>query len=223
MTTKWFLLIGMMGLLIMATACSPASQGQEVTTIQDNKTTTEVIPVPQDTSNEAGNAEPGVAQGGDENEPGSSNGQPTAGAPMMYTDDTYKFSVEYPSNFTFRVQTADKLATLEPKPLTAFLFINPVAASSDIADLEPADLEIRVYDPKGATSLEQWLASVKLNGDGFSSKEFKTNNISGLKVCVSTMIFPGCSYFVMNNNRVYQLITVTLEGEDMFNSFTFVP
>ena len=56
---------------------------------------------------------------------------------------SYKFSVGYPANFVFHTLPAEKLAQLKPMPAISFIFMNLVTASGDVADLEPADLEVR--------------------------------------------------------------------------------
>lgn len=139
----------------------------------------------------------------------------------MYADSTYKFSVKYPPDFTFRALPAEKLADLKPTPAASFIFMNPTAAASQTPD-EPADLEIRVYAAGQATSLESWLTSNGLlPADGsVPLKPFQAANATGAEVCSSTMIAPGCSYFVIGNGQVYQLIPVSLAGESMAKTFT---
>jgi hypothetical protein len=142
-----------------------------------------------------------------------------------YVDSTYHFAVSYPSDFVLSNLSAEELSQLIPTPDASVTFMNPETATSDIVELEPADLEIRVYSAGEADSLESWLT---VNGllaeDGSVQPEsFQTPSVSGLKVCASTMIFPGCSNFVLGNGFVYQLIPVTVEGEAMIETFTLAP
>jgi hypothetical protein len=72
-----------------------------------------------------------------------------------------------------------------------------------------------------ASSLEEWLRS---NGllpvdNTLALEAFQAANVSGVEVCASTMIAPGCSYFVMGNGFIYQLTAATLEGEAMAQTF----
>jgi hypothetical protein len=174
-----------------------------------------------------GQSEPGAgtASGGSQAEPEAQGGQPQPVTRVAYADSTYKFSVDYPADFLFRTQPAEKLAQLNPMPVTSFTFMNPVTASSDVADLEPADLEIRVYVAGQIASLDSWLTSKGLlPADGTAPlKPFQTANVSGVQVCASTMIAPGCSYFVLGSGWVYQLTPATLEGETMVRSFMLIP
>jgi hypothetical protein len=158
-------------------------------------------------------------------EPEAQGGELQPGTLVVYTDSTYKFSVSYPADFVFRTQPAEKLAQLEPMPTASFIFMNPVTASSDLGDLEPADLEIRVYVAGQIASLDSWLTSNGLlPADGtVPLKPFQTANVSGVEVCATTMIAPGCSYFVLGSGWVYQLTPATLEGETMAETFMLVP
>lgn len=169
-----------------------------------------------------GQSGPGAASGDSQAQPPSQSGQPEK--TVLYADNTNKFSVAYPPDFAVRAQPAEKLAQLKPAPAASSIFMNPVAASSDTAELEPADLEIRVYVAEPGTSLESWLTSNDLLTDGGSPlKPFKAANASGVQVCASTMIAPGCSYFVLGNGRVYQLTPASLAGEAMASTFMLLP
>ncbi|MGC1377188.1 MAG: hypothetical protein WA821_13235 [Anaerolineales bacterium] len=214
----WIMLVE----LLTLTACGASITNQNVS-VQSSDGTAMVIPNAGNSSSnqDAGSSEPGGVGDGHQSETGGTT-QPLSGKTTLYKDVMYKFSVAYPSEFKFGIQPAEKLAGLNPKPIVSFIFINPGAASSDIAELEPADLEVRIYDAAGETSLDRWLTSVGLTS-GSNSQPFQTANVSGIKLCSSTMIAPGCSFFVISNIGIYQLRPTSLEGEDMIKSFMLVP
>lgn len=174
-----------------------------------------------------GQSEPGAGAGNGESqvEPGAQGEELQPGTIAVYTDSTYKFSVSYPADFVVRTQPAEELAQLTPMPTTSFTFMNPVTASSDVVELEPADLEIRVYDAGQIGSLDSWLTSNGLlpADSAVPLKPFQTANVSGVEVCATTMIAPGCSYFVLGSDWVYQLTPATLEGETMVDTFMLIP
>jgi len=213
----------MMAVTLTVTACAPATTTNQNISVQSSDGTAMVIPNAGNSSSnqDAGSSEPGGIGDGHQSETGGTT-QPLSGKTTLYKDVIYKFSVAYPSEFKFGIQPAEKLASLNPKPIVSFIFINPGAASSDIAELEPADLEVRIYDSAGETSLDRWLTSVGLTS-GSNSQPFQTANVSGIKLCSSTMIAPGCSFFVISNIGIYQLRPTSLEGEDMLKSFMLVP
>lgn len=138
-------------------------------------------------------------------------------AMIVYTDPTYPFSLRHPAGFVVRAQPPEKLAQLSPAPTAAWIFMNPSAASSQIADLEPADLEIRVYASRQDAALNDWLTSHSLlpADNSVPLKPFRISNASGVQLCSSTMIAPACSYFVTSGNSIYQFIPATQAGEAM--------
>ena len=198
---------------------TPSSQAQS----SDEDVIVDTTPMSQEEleAQPAGQSEPGAGTG--DSGAQVEDRQPLSGAIVTYADDTYKFSVEYPSEFVFRTQPIDKLVQLTPKPDSSFIFMDPVTASSDIVDLELADLEIRVFVTGQISSLDSWLSSNGLWDNTVELKPFKTANVSGVEVCASTMIAPGCSYFVIGSDWVYQLTPATLEGENMINTFMLLP
>lgn len=168
-----------------------------------------------------GQSEP---SGGSQSAPEAQPGERQPGKMLVYEDGTYKFKVDYPADFVLRTQPAEKLAQLAPRPVASFIFMNPVAAGSERADLEPADLEVRVHAAGQAASLDSWLTSNGLlAGGNLPPKPFQTAHVSGVELCASTMIAPGCSYYFMGNGWVYQLTPASLEGEAMVKTFTLVP
>jgi hypothetical protein len=146
-------------------------------------------------------------------------GESRDGKGVVYDDSRYKFSVVYPSGFKVRTRKAGQLALQDPRPVAAFLFMNPVAANSEAPD-EPGDLEVQIYSQGGAASLERWLKSAGFlaNGEGLPAT-YRTEHLSGMKVCRSTMIVPNCFYFFMGNGWIYRVTTMTLSGNEMLNSF----
>lgn len=154
-------------------------------------------------------------------EPAEPQEQLSAGALLTYSDSTYQFSVNYLSDFVLQTPAADQLAQFDPTPVASFRFMNPVTAASDLGELEPADLEILVFDKAQATTLDSWLAAnglVAADG-GVPPQSFQTAHVSGVEICPTMLITPGCFYFVMGNQWVYRLMAATIEGESMIETF----
>ncbi len=196
-----------------APAPAPVQSNQAVTVATTSLVTTTVAPQPQAQS-------PGGAAEVDEavTEP---DAQLPASTMATYTDTTYQFSVDYFDNFVLRSPAADQLAMFDPTPVASFRFLNPVIAASDLGDLEPADLEILVFAMEAGVTLESWLTTAGLlpPAGNVAPPPFQTANVSGVEVCTSTMIFPGCFYFVMGGNWIYRLTPATVEGEQMLETF----
>lgn len=143
----------------------------------------------------------------------------------VYVDPTHGFSIGYPKGFVIQSQQASKLAQFTPIPIASIFFMNPTMAKGDFAGIEPPDLEVRVYRAGAADSLQSWLVSVSFVAvdGGTSTQPYRNASVSGLKVCQSTMIAPGCSVYILRGGRVYQLTPISREGEAMIETFVLPP
>lgn len=163
--------------------------------------------------------------------PGAAAGEaPDAGEPPLaservaYTNDDYGFRVEHPSGYIVGAVSPEKLAPLDPKPVAAIAIMNPTLAASDVAELELPDFEIRIHPAEGAGSLQDWLTAHGFSNEGYlPAQPFQAANIAGLEVCVTTMLVPGCTYFVLGGEWVYQMAPASAEGEAIMHSFALVP
>jgi hypothetical protein len=138
------------------------------------------------------------------------------GPTTTYSSDAYQFAVDYPQNFDFIEKSAAERTQLTPAPAAWFAIYRPGAATSNA--VEPADLEIRVFAAAGAGSLEAWLSANNLMpGDGSPLPGFTTENVSGVELCAG--LGPGCSYYVLQGDWLYQMVPASLEGETMIHTF----
>lgn len=230
----WASLVTLLG----SAACGQVAEGQPGVVAAESATTTseslvqsntgvgnaEHTPLPTSnvSSQATGQTEPGAgAPAGEGPSPPAPEASRPAATMRDYRDDTYQFSVSYPSDFVLRTMPADQLAQFEPRPAAVIGFLNPVIAASDLVDSEPADLEIRTFAAQQAESLERWLsANGLLPADGtIPTQPFQTDHVAGVQLCASTMIAPGCSYFVLGKGWIYQLTPASIEGEKMINTF----
>jgi hypothetical protein len=170
-----------------------------------------------------GQSSAGGAAGG--NASGAGGAAVPPGPLVDYTDQAYKFSVGVPDNYTVDTLSADKLSGFQPKPAEVFRILNPTLAGSDTPDLEAADLEIRIFEaPQQLASAESWLAAngVVPSDGSVPVKAWQNGHVSGIEVCASTMIAPGCSYFVTGHGWIYQLTPASRQGETLLGTFTLL-
>ena len=221
MSKKWFrsiFLVMVSSLLILAACATETYSGEQSLPGEAGSNSPTTNPVPAngqtqtDTQNETVTIDNLEVQAGNT---ALTNGNTDK-------ESTYKFSVVYPSVFVLRNRSSEQMATYNPVPVAAFMYMNPTAASSQAPD-EPGDLEVRVYQSAGITSIDKWLNSVGLSNGSNAPKVYKTANVTGVEVCSPMMIAPNCSYFIMGKDWVYQLMTMTLEGESMLKTFTLLP
>jgi hypothetical protein len=175
-----------------------------------------------------GQSEPGAGASvaGETGQQPPSPGLPVAAAGWTaYVDPTYGFSISYPSGFVVQPQDVSKLAQFTPTPVASIFFMNPTMATGALAGIEPPDLEVRVYQAGAVDSLKSWLVSVGFAAvdSGAIVQPYRHASVSGLKVCQSTMIAPGCSVYVLRSGRVYQLTPISREGEAMIETFALLP
>lgn len=205
-------------MLALASCAAPAAHENVTTLNEDGSTMQSDSNIPGSSSGE-GASDPGMSEE-DQTELFPSGLALSTEGWVRHEDEKFKFALRYPPDFLYSAQTDDEFSYLEPKPVAAFRVVSPEKAASDVADLEPADLEVRIHNMAAAASLERWLESAGISGP---SRRFKTDNISGVEVCASTMIAPGCSYFVAGNGWVYQFIPSSLEGEGILQTLVLLP
>ena len=175
-----------------------------------------------------------AAQPPGQSEAGAGEGQPAPddpgatapeswGPPTVFSNDTYQFSLTYPADFVQASQPFMRVLELGQAPAASFPFMNPHTAAADAPEYELADFEVRVYPAQAGTPLEAWLQASTLLQSARTPAPFQTEYASGLEVCLATMQFPDCTYFVAGEAWFYQLIPVTLEGQAMLESFRLTP
>lgn len=173
-----------------------------------------------------GQTEPGAgaAPEGEQTEPDTTEILPPAGW-STYADPALGFAVVYPDGFVIGPADPARLSSLQPTPSQSIYFVDRATAESAFAGTDAPDLEVRVYETGPVTSLDTWLAGagVITDGDGKTVSPYQTATVSGLEVCESTMVFPPCSVFIAGSNQVFQLRSLTLEGETMAESFYRLP
>jgi hypothetical protein len=159
--------------------------------------------------------------------PGTSSSRKRAASKVWktYVNRKYDFRVAHPRGFVIQPQDSSKIAQFTPAPLASIFFMNPTMATGDLAGQEPPDLEVRVYKADEADSLKSWLTSVGFaSADGGAvNQPYQHASVSGLEVCQSTLIAPGCSIYVLRSGRVYQLTPISIKGERMIETFAFLP
>ena len=138
----------------------------------------------------------------------------------VYTDSTYQFAMAHPADFVVRPLDSAKLAELTPAPLASIRFMSPAIANSDLGDLDIPELNVRIFPAPPDGSLESWLAASGLTAEGDNVAAYQNAAVSGVQVCLSTLLAPNCSIFVIGNGWVYQLTPLGPVGQAMVDSFS---
>ncbi|GKS70351.1 hypothetical protein W03_23550 [Nitrosomonas sp. PY1] len=144
---------------------------------------------------------------------------------ISYVDPKKQFRLSYPGDFIARERNSRELLKFTPVPEHAVYFMNPHTASGQLSGIEPADLELKVYRMiHSHLSLKDWLRNSSLSPemDGDVIKNFQTKHINGLEVCGATMVFPGCSIYILHTRFIFQLTPGSRAGQIMIESFEFL-
>ncbi len=200
-------------ILLMLFACVPVAEKGGV--VPSNGRQIATYPVVGMSSEEKSQTQPAEA----EDEKNATPGLPASMAMSLYEEPVYRFSIEYPVAFLFRRVSEDRLTGLNLQPVAAFVILRPEMSKAVEEGLEPADLEIYVFPLGDTSSLESWLKSNEFLDGAFVHRRIE----SGVEVCASTLIAPGCSYFFLGREWVYRLTPATLEGEHLVSTFRVLP
>jgi hypothetical protein len=204
---------------LLATACATKNPPPELLT--GSGTT-----LPQD-SNNAGSVNPSgtviPALPGDSN-PGAIEGSQPGGGEvstpakwLTYLDTKFGFSISYPDSYVL-LPEAELPKDGAPGLVRRVRFLNSALANSDTANLQPPDFSIALFENPSAISLKAW---VDANAPKGSIEEVKLDEVSCLKVTMTTLMAPNQFYFCAWNKYVYQLTPLGTYAEEMLKSFKF--
>jgi hypothetical protein len=215
---------GEIAVTAVETAAVTSQEGGDVV-VQSSDGSTQVVTSTTNSATDMGGGQMQTEpQAGADSPPSGTEDTPqrSPAGSATFSDSTYGFTLVHPADFVVFTATAEQLAQAMPAPVAGYRFMNPQTAASDIVELEPADLEVRIYAAPAGVSLEQWLMqNGLLPADGsVAPTPFQVGSVQGAEVCSSTMLAPGCFYFVLNGSWIYQLTPATTQGEGMLQTFT---
>lgn len=171
---------------------------------------------PQSSAPSAGGA-PGVSPSGFPGQEGAEE-EPFVVA-STYTDPRFGFSVGIPASI---VMTEGKAQVL-PVPLMQIHFMDEALANSELADMEPPQLAIRVYDNPAGKTVEQWLRDegvlARFGGEHATIEPYTIGNLQGVRVTSMLMLAPNSAVFVAGDGVIYELQALGLIGEQMMATF----
>jgi hypothetical protein len=204
---------------LLITACATKNPPPELLT--GNGTV-----LPQD-SNNAGSVNPSgtivPALPGDSN-PGTIEGSQPGGDEMnkpvnwlTYLDTKFGFSISYPDAYIL-LPEAELPKDGAPGLVYRVRFLDGDLANSDTANLQPPDFSIALFENPSAISLNAW---VDANAPKGSTEEIKLDDVSCLKVTMTTLMAPNQFYFCAWNKYIYQLTPLGEYADEMLKSFKF--
>jgi len=187
---------------------NPSEGGQDSLTDSNGN----VIPIQTPGSNE-----PGLAGGYAGGDSGGITNWPGVKF-LTYTDEKYGFSVMYPDSYVIQYGPMEG-QSLPLKAIYTVRFQDKVIAESDLADREPPQFMIEIYEGPGGKSLETW---IKDNQFAPANSKFDAITKSGVKeglhVTLPTLMAPNEAYFFVSGKYVYRIVPLAQYSQDMLAS-----
>ena len=121
-----------------------------------------------------------------------------------YRNDRYSVELRYPPDYAL-VKPRDQLQ-LQPLPLLRVWFKEASLANSPIADREPPQFAVDVYDNASQQTLDAWLAGsgVTRNFARVTRQAVQIGGVEGLRLADQTMLAPNTFYYVARGPFVYR-------------------
>lgn len=120
-----------------------------------------------------------------------------------YRNDQYSVELHYPPDYAV-VKPRDQL--LRPLPLLRVWFKEASLVNSPIADREPPQFAVDVYDNASQQPLDTWLASsgVTRNFARVTRQAVQVGGLEGLRLTDQTLLAPNTFYYVARGPFVYR-------------------
>jgi hypothetical protein len=119
-----------------------------------------------------------------------------------YRNDQYSVELRYPPDYAV-VKPRDQL---QPPPLLRVWFKEASLANSPIADREPPQFAVDVYDNASQQTLDAWLAGsgVTRNFARVTKQAVQVGGVQGLRLADQTLLAPNTFYYVARGPFVYR-------------------
>lgn len=97
--------------------------------------------------------------------------------------------------------------------------LSPPMARSELAGVEPPDLQIRFYPQGAAADLAAWLGARGL----LTEADVTWQGALQARRCTRTLEAPGCATYLWGPHRVAQLVALGAEGQAVMATFEWLP
>ena len=157
---------------------------------------------------------------------GSCASMPTASATdvtawQKYSNHRYSFELRYPPDYAMVYPRGQ----LEPRPLFRVWFKEASMVKSPIAEREPPQFAVDVYQNESQQTLDAWLASSGLlhNLTRPLQQTVDIGGMQGLRVTGMTMVAPNTFYYVARGPFVYRFTPLGRLSEEILATVRFMP
>jgi hypothetical protein len=138
---------------------------------------------------------------------------------QAYRNDQYAVELRYPLDYA-AVKPRNRL---QPAPLFRVWFKEAGLVNSPIADREPPQLAVDVYDNASQQTLDAWLAGsgVTRNFARVTRQAVKVGGVEGLRLTDQTLLAPNTFYYVARGIFVYRFTPLGGLSDQMLATVRF--
>lgn len=134
----------------------------------------------------------------------------------FYTEDTFHFSISYPSNYAAQQLAASAAGNVSPVHAVSFRDKSVASSGTGVADL-PA-FSVEVFANGSGLSLDRWIDANDARPNS-TRTPVTLGNAPAVKVELSTYIAPGQFYYVAQGKYVYRITPVGPFADQLLQSF----
>jgi hypothetical protein len=140
---------------------------------------------------------------------------------LLYRNDEYGFALRYPTDYVV-IRPRDRL---RPAPLFRVGFQEASLAASPIADREPSQFAVDVYENPSQQPLDAWLATsgVTRNLERAAHENVRVGGVHGIRLVDQALLAPNTFYYVGRGPFVYRFTPLGRFSEQMLETVRFTP
>ena len=138
---------------------------------------------------------------------------------LTYTDQEYGFSLQYPDSYVI-LPEGTRGDNQQAAPLHVVRFQTKEIASGEMADVEPAQFAIEIYQRPASIGLRDWIQTSRFAPQNATFEAVELAGAQeGLKVTLQTLMAPNQFYYYATEKLIYRITPLGSYSAEMLTSF----